>query len=485
MNTLLTIYNAGEWIYSFIYFSIILLNIVFIIIIISENRNPVKTLAWISVLTLLPLAGFILYLFFGRDQRSQRMISRKSKRKLERLVNDGISLDKDDISDLSDYNLQLLTLGNRLTRAMVTFNNNINVFTYGKDKYSAFFNDIKNAKSFIHIQYYIIDNDNLGKELKDILIKKANEGVEVRVLYDDVGCWNLRRGNFFNEMVNAGIDAKPFFKVTFPQLANKLNYRNHRKIAIIDGRIGYVGGMNIADRYVDGCKWGVWRDTHIRIEGEAVRELQSIFLVDWNFTTKELLSEQNYFPKVESSNGNSTIQLLTSGPLDEHKSIFLMFTKLISTAKKRIYIQSPYFLPNSAATNALKVAALSGVDVRIMIPAQSDSKILQYASNSYISEMLKSNIKVYFYTKGFLHAKTLLVDDEVTSIGSTNFDSRSFEQNFEINAFIYDAEFNYENAIIFMNDIKDCKRVNLKSWKRRSVTSKLIESIARLFSPIL
>lgn len=485
MNTLLTIYNAGEWIYSFIYFCVILLNIVFIIIIISENRNPVKTLAWISVLTLLPIAGFIFYLFFGRDQRSQRMISRKSKRKLERLVNDGISLEKKDISDLSDYNLQLLTLGNRLTRAMVTFNNNINVFTYGKDKYSTFFNDIKNAKSFIHIQYYIIENDNLGNELKDILIKKATEGVEIRVLYDDVGCWNLKRGDFFNEMINAGIEAKPFFKVTFPQLANKLNYRNHRKIAIIDGFIGYVGGMNIADRYVTGCKWGVWRDTHIRIEGEAVRELQSIFLVDWNFTTKELLSEQNYFPKVESSNGNSTIQLLTSGPLDEHKSIFLMFTKLISNAKKRIYIQSPYFLPNSAAINALKVAALSGVDVRIMIPTQSDSKILQYASNSYISEMLKSNIKVYFYAKGFLHAKTLLVDDEITSIGSTNFDSRSFEQNFEINAFIYDNEFNSENAKIFMNDIKDCKRINPKNWKRRSVTSKLIESIARLFSPIL
>jgi cardiolipin synthase len=485
MNTLLTIFNAGEWIYNFIYFCIILLNIVFIIIIISENRNPVKTIAWISVLTLLPLAGFVFYIFFGRDQRSQRMISRKSKRKLERLVNDGISFEQNDISDLSDYTLQLLTLGNKLTRAMVSFNNNIKIFTHGKDKYSAFFNDIKNAKNFIHIQYYIIENDNLGNELKDILIKKVAEGVEVRVLYDDVGCWNLNRGNFFNEMINAGIEAKPFFKVTFPQLANKLNYRNHRKIAIIDGKIGYVGGMNIADRYVTGSKLGVWRDTHIRIEGEAVRELQSIFLVDWNLTTRELLSEQNYFPKIEKSNGNSIIQVLTSGPLDEHKSIFLMFTKLISNAKERIYIQSPYFLPNSAAINALKVAALSGIDVRIMIPSQSDSKILQYASNSYIAEMLKSNIKIYFYTKGFLHAKTLLIDDEITSIGSTNFDSRSFEQNFEINAFVFDKEFNSENAKIFMNDIKDCKRVNIKSWKRRSVTSKLIESIARLFSPIL
>ena len=485
MNLLLAINNAGEWIYSSVYFIIILINIVFTIIIISENRNPVKTIAWISVLTLLPIGGFIFYLFFGRDQRSQRMISRKSKRKLERLVNDSISISKEDVNSFNESTKQLLFLGNKLTRALVTLNNKIEIFTCGKDKYYNLLNDIKNAKSFIHIQYYIIENDKIGNELKALLMRKAKEGVEVRVLYDDVGCWSWNERNFFEEMISVGIEAKPFFKVTFPQLANKLNYRNHRKIVIIDGYIGYIGGMNVADRYINGNRLGVWRDTHIKITGEAVRELQSIFMVDWNFTTKELLNEANYFPKERYEKGGAAIQLLTSGPLDENKSIYLMFTKIISNAKNRVYIQTPYFLPNSAITNTLKVAALSGIDVRIMLPGHSDSKLLQYASNSYIQEMLKANIKIFFYQKGFMHAKTLLVDDEITSIGSTNFDIRSFEQNFEINAFIYDKEFNKRYSDVFMRDIKDCKRISLKSWNQRGFFHKTVESLARLFSPVL
>ena len=485
MSYLLTINNTGEWIYSSIYFIIVLLNIVFTIIIILENRNPVKTIAWISVLTLFPIGGFIFYLFFGREQRYQRMISRKSKRKLERLVNSSISLSKEDVNGFNESIKNLLFLGNKLTRALVTLNNKIEIFTDGKDKYYNLFNDIKNAKSFVHIQYYIIENDNVGNELKQLLIEKASEGVEVRVLYDDVGCWSWKEKSYFNEMVSAGIEAKPFFKVTFPQLANKLNYRNHRKIVVIDGNIGYIGGMNVADRYISGCKWKVWRDTHIKIIGDAVRELQAIFMVDWNFTTKELLNESNYFPKEKYDQGGSTIQLLTSGPLDEHKSIYLMFTKIISNAKSRIYIQTPYFLPNSVCANALKIAALSGVDVRIMIPEHSDSKLLRFATNSYIKEMLKSNVKIYLYQKGFMHAKTMLVDDEITSIGSTNFDIRSFEQNFEINAFIYDKEFNCRYGEIFTNDIKDCKRISLKSWNKRGIFYKTVESIARLFSPVL
>ncbi len=485
MNVLLTINNASEWIYSFAYFIIILLNIIFIIVIISENRNPIKSIAWISVLTFLPIVGFIFYLFFGRDQRSKRMISRKSKRKLERLVYEGISTNKEDLDNFNEPTKQLLSLGHKLTRALVTQNNKIEIFSSGKDKYNNLFEDIKNAKNFIHLQYYIIDNDNIGQQLKDILIKKISEGVEVRVLYDDVGCWKWNKKGFFNEMSAAGIEVKPFFKVTFPQLASKLNYRNHRKIVVIDGKIGYLGGMNIADRYVNGCKWGVWRDTHIRIEGEAVRELQSIFMVDWNFTTNELLSDAKYFPKTENCKGSDTIQLLTSGPLDEHKSIFLMFSKIISNAKERVYIQTPYFLPNSETATALKIAALSGVDVRIMIPEHSDSKLLQYASNSYISDMLKSNVKIFFYKAGFLHAKMLLVDNDITSIGSTNFDLRSFEQNFEINAFIYSNDFNSRSCSLFMNDLKNCKRISLKSWNRRNIFLKIAESIARLFSPVL
>lgn len=486
MNSLLTIYSTGEWLYSLAYITIIILNIVSIIIIIYENRNPVKSIAWISVLSLLPVVGFVFYIFFGRDQRSQRMISRKSKRKLERLVNSSISINKDDIKNFSYSTRQLLHLGNKLTGALVTLNNNIDIYTCGKDKFFNLLNDIKNAKSFIHLQYYIIENDKIGNEIKKALIEKAKQGIEVRVLYDDVGCWSWSEKSFFKEMIDAGIDAKPFFKVTFPQLASKLNYRNHRKVVIIDGLIGYIGGMNIADRYIDGGNWREWRDTHIRIEGEAIRELQSIFLVDWNFTTNELLSEESYFPKIKKENhGNSTVQLITSGPLDNHKSIAMMFSKIILDARERVYIQTPYFLPNSVLENALKTAALSGVDVRIMLPYNSDSKLLHHATNSYINEMLRSGVKIFLYTEGFIHGKTLLIDDEITSIGSTNFDLRSFEQNFEINAFIYDKEINSKYAAIFAEDTKKSKRISTKSWDRRSFITKTIESFARLFSPVL
>lgn len=485
MTEFFFINNPGEWFFSVAYILIFILNIIFVIVIISENRNPVRSIAWITVLTMIPIVGFIFYLFFGREQRSQKMISRKGKRKLQRLVTNNISINEKEISSLSPSIIQQLVLGNRLTGAMVTLNNGITVYTSGKDKFNDLFNDIKNAKSFIHLQYYIIEDDTIGRELKKLLIEKALQGIEIRVLYDDVGCWSWREKKFFKEMTDAGIEAKPFFKVTFPQLANKLNYRNHRKIAIIDGITGYIGGMNIADRYIDGGKFGKWRDTHIRIKGEAVNELQSIFLVDWNFTTKELLSKQSYFPKINKQEKGATIQLLTSGPLDEHKAIALTFLKMISAAKKRIYLQTPYFLPNSEMSKALKIAALSGVDVRVMIPERSDSKLLQYATNSYITEMLKAGIKIYMYKGGFLHSKSLLIDNEITSIGSTNFDLRSFEQNFEINAFIFDKDFNEENANIFMQDIKSSVKITLKSWSKRSFFSKIHESLSRLFSPVL
>lgn len=474
------------WISSSIYILIIILNLIFVVVIISENRNPVKSLAWISVLTLLPVIGFVFYLFFGRDQRSQRMISKKGKRKLQRLIELNTPINYTDAEDLDDDSILQIRLGYNLTGATLTHCNKITVFTDGKEKFEALFEDIREAKSFIHLQYYIFDNDNLGQELKKLLIEKAESGVEIRILYDDVGCWSWRIGHhFFDDMLKAGIQAKPFFKVTFPQLANKLNYRNHRKIAIIDGKKGYLGGMNVADRYVDGVSWGCWRDTHIKIEGPAVHELQSIFLVDWNFTTKELLSKQTYFPKIKTECYDDKIQLITSGPLEEHKPIALLFHKIITTAKERIYIQTPYFLPSGELVNSLQIAALSGVDVRIMLPERSDSPILQMASHSYIAQMLRAGIKIYFYKTGFMHAKAMIVDYELTTIGSTNFDFRSFEQNFEVNAFIYSHRFNSVYTAQFAEDQRNSRRVTLRSWNKRPMSKKIRESVSRLLSPVL
>lgn len=476
----------GEWIKSSLFYLILLLNLVFVIIIISEKRNPVKSLAWISVLMFMPVVGFIFYIFFGRDQRSQRMISRKGKRKLKRLVEKNKDMSDTAVTDLDAESILQIKLGYNLTGATLTHNNKITLFTDGKSKFEVLFHDIAEAKSFIHLQYYILDNDDIGSELKQLLIEKALNGVEVRILYDDVGCWSWRIGHhYFDDLIAAGVQAKPFFKVTFPQLANKLNYRNHRKVVIIDGKKGYLGGMNVADRYREGVSWGIWRDTHIRIEGNAVHELQSIFLVDWNFTTKELLSKQTYFPKIEPNDGKEKIQLVTSGPLDENKPIALMFLKGITTAKERIYIQTPYFLPSSEFIYAIQIASLSGVDVRIILPEHSDSPVLQRASQSYITQMLRSGVKIYFYTAGFMHAKAMVIDNEFTTIGSTNFDFRSFEQNFEINAFIYSRDFNAIYAAEFEKDRKNSRRITLRSWRKRSMWRKITESVLRLLSPLL
>lgn len=477
-------YPWSDWLYLGIYTGFILTIIFTTIVIVLENRNPVKSLAWIVVLVFLPIGGFILYLFFGQQYRHTRMISKRKRRILQKMSGNTAHISVSEPGNrLSPESLQQIKLGYQLGGTQLFVHNHIEIFTDGESKFKALIEDLNRAETFIHLQYYIFDNDTLGRTIKKILIEKARQGVKVRVLYDDVGCWKVR-SRFFREMRKAGIEIRPFFKVSFPQLANKLNYRNHRKVAIIDGKTGYIGGMNIADRYCDGLSWGIWRDTHARIKGPAVYGLQSAFSIDWSFTTREFLSEACYYPPVEET-GNTDIQILTSGPLGEWKEIAISFLKAIANARECIYIQTPYFLPTDSLLKALQAAALAKVDVRLMIPSHSDSRLLQYASQSYLKDILRAGIKVYFYQGGFLHAKSLIIDNEFSSIGSTNFDFRSFDHNFEINAFMYNTDTNAMMKKIFINDMRQCRRITLSRWKRRPLTTKVAESFARLMSPIL
>lgn len=477
-------YPWSDWLYLGIYTGFILTIIFTTIVIVLENRNPVKSLAWIVVLVFLPIGGFILYLFFGQQYRHTRMISKRKRRILQKMSGNTAHISVSEPGNkLSPESLQQIKLGYQLGGTQLFVHNHIEIFTDGESKFKALIEDLNRAETFIHLQYYIFDNDTLGRTIKKILIEKARQGVKVRVLYDDVGCWRVR-SRFFREMRKAGIEIRPFFKVSFPQLANKLNYRNHRKVAIIDGKTGYIGGMNIADRYCDGLSWGIWRDTHARIKGPAVYGLQSAFSIDWSFTTREFLSEACYYPPVEET-GNTDIQILTSGPLGEWKEIAISFLKAIANARDCIYIQTPYFLPTDSLLKALQAAALAKVDVRLMIPSHSDSRLLQYASQSYLKDILRAGIKVYFYQGGFLHAKSLIIDNEFSSLGSTNFDFRSFDHNFEINAFMYNADTNAQMKKIFINDMRQCRRITLSRWKRRPLTTKVAESFARLMSPIL
>lgn len=471
---------TSPWLYYAVIFIYAVTIAVILGIVISENRNPVKSLAWVTVLLLLPLVGIILYAFFGRSIKNTRMISRRNRKKLKRLEQNKPS----DIRklDYSEETRQQIKLARSLTGSHFYSGNRIEIFTSGKAKFERLKEDIKGAKSYINIQYYIFEDDNLGKELAELLIEKAREGVKIRLIYDHVGSFHVKK-KFFKRLQGAGIEAHPFFKVNFPLLGYRLNWRNHRKIVVIDGETGYIGGMNVADRYISGGKFDSWRDTHLRISGPGVASLQYSFAVDWNFMGQPLIENENRTSEREP--GNIGMQLVTSGPTNQWNNIELMFHKAIANARERVFIQTPYFLPTEGLLKALVTAALSNVDVRIMLPYRTDSAILRYASFSYISECLRAGIKIYLYQPGMLHSKVIIVDNEITSVGSTNFDFRSFEHNFEANLFIYSREFNKESTDIFMADQHNSLRVLASNWKKRPFLKKWAESILRLLSPVL
>ncbi len=453
-------------------------------VVILENRNPVKSLAWLTVLFLLPGLGIVLYFVFGRNLRNTRMISRHNKRRLRRRETfRRVKLDK---LGLSEQNLQHINLCRALSGAVAYPANEVRVFTNGHDKFKALLDDISKATKYINIQYYIFADDRLGNKVKDALIERAKAGVAVRVIYDHVGSYGTKK-RFFNEMREAGAEAYPFFKVAFPFFGTRINWRNHRKLCVIDGSVGYIGGMNVASRYIDGGdSFDCWRDTHMRIKGPAVAGLQYSFAVDWNFMGRPLLDDEiAYDCGEEHDTEGHVMQVLSSGPTSQWANQAFMFLKAIGNARKRIFIQTPYFLPTNGLLTALQSASLSGVDVRVMVPRRSDSKMLMYASNSYITECLQAGIKIYMYEAGMLHAKTLLIDDDFSSVGSTNFDFRSFEHNFEANVNVYSRSFARRMLEIFQKDMRVSTRVEAAQWRRRPLRHRLAESIMRLLSPIL
>lgn len=473
-----------SWITLGIWIAYALMVLSSIIVVLSEKRNPIKSLAWVIALIFLPVAGLIFYLFFGRSMRSVRLISRRGKRKL---------LSRQRASDmgairnsLSPESRQMIMLTSQLTGHPLVSATDVRIFTSGSDKFRALEQDIRAARHSINIQYYIFSDDDLGQHMAELLMLKARQGVKVRVLYDHVGSFSAS-SRFFSRMRSAGVEAHPFFRVTFPQLANRINFRNHRKTVVIDDTIGYIGGMNIASRYLHGQSPArSWRDTHIRVEGEAVAALLYQFSVDWNFLKEDQhIIPLNPVPPLSPGARRIPAQLITSGPTDRWASIALLYQRAILGAHRSIYIQTPYFLPTDALLKALQTAALAHVDVRIMIPLRSDSNLLRYASFSYISECLEAGIKVYLYLPGMLHAKTMTVDEEFSSVGSTNFDFRSFEHNFEGNLLFYDKETNARFREIFFADIEHCEKLTPASWRKRNRSMRMAESLVRLLSPIL
>ena len=457
------------------------------LVVISENRNPIKALSWVMVVLLIPAVGIILYYFFGQDLRHTHTIHRKIYRRLS-----SVPYSFEDYAIVSKPILQkpqyrpVEQLCERLGDSPVLAAQEIKIFTTGHDKFEALFADIRAAKQHIHLQYYAIESDRLGNQLADLLIQKVREGVIVRILYDDVGSWGARR-SFWKRMRKSGVQVYPFMKVVIPYLSSRVNYRNHRKLAIIDGEIGYMGGMNIADRYYYGNEMGPWRDTHFRLTGGIVAELQTAFLIDWYLITRRVVHLRDYFPKRLSSVDTPLIpmQFFLGSPMGAWRSIEQAINYLILRATRRICIETPYFLPTQTLNEALAMAALGGVEVNLLIPRKGDVLASHLASLSYLDGLMEAGVHVYFYKAGFLHSKFLTIDGEVALVGSANMDFRSFEHNFECASIIYEAGFTQQLEEIFAQDLDNSEPVIPTRWRNRKRWRRFCESIMRLFSPLL
>ena len=459
-------------------YSITILSV--ILVIITENRNPLKTLPWIIVLIFAPVIGLVFYFFFGQNLSKQRIISRRTRKRISMHLEES---DSPGHPGIPESWRPLARLLKSTIHAVPLYGSRITPYTDGESKMKALLDDIARAKHHIHLQYYIFCNDRTGERLCEALRAKAREGVQIRILYDDVGSSKVKK-SFFEDLRRDGIEVHAFLHVRFPRFTSKINYRNHRKIAVIDGRVGFIGGMNIADRYLFGTDWGIWRDTHFRIEGNGVAGLQASFLSDWSATTKQRISGTEYYPPAQHLT-NNILQIVPSGPFGKWRTLLQGDSYAITNARRRIWIQTPYYLPSEVLNSALQAAALAGIDVRLMLPARSDSRIVDLASHSYLDDMMKAGAKILFYTPGFLHSKLLIVDDDLTVIGSANMDFRSFEHNFEINAFVYDTAFNAQMAAIFENDAAKSHLLTPAEWFNRPRTRRWAESLMRVFSPLL
>lgn len=460
------------------------------IIILLEKRSPYKTIAWILSLILLPVFGVVFYLVFGQEYRKQKLFSRKGIKSLGKIR----SLSTKQLREIeqthpilkgkmSDYqNIVRLLLNN--SDALLTTGNQLKILNNGKETFDAIFEAIKSARHHIHLEYYIFSDDKIGNRLKDLLIEKSSEGVEVRIIIDDVGSWGLKK-KFIAELRENGIEIYSFMEVRFPRLTSRVNFRNHRKILIVDGKIGFTGGINFADRYIEGLKKiGPWRDTHLQIEGDAVACLQVVFAADWFFVINENLSGNDYFPAFSEQDG-PPVQISASGPDSDWDSIGQAFFAAITRAKQKVYMVTPYLMPPPHIIQAIKIAALSHIDVRILIPEKSDARIPKWSSFSYVEELLEAGVKIYFYQAGFVHSKYIISDNFFSSVGTTNLDFRSLETNFEVNAFIYDEKFTRELERTFLADLQQSREIKLREWRRRPWHRKLRESLAHIVSPML
>lgn len=472
-----------HWIFIVLYVAVI---VGIMLTVLMDNRQPAKTIAWVLVLLFVPVVGIVLYIFFGQNTRKMKLISGRSLDQLSK--RSMLEFVEQRNLRMPEYFSSLVRLFTNQSLSLPFKDNAVEFYTDGYQFFPALLQAIKGATNHIHLDTYIIADDPLGRLVSDALIAKAREGVEVRLIYDDVGCWRVPE-RFFDRMRQAGVKVRSFMPVRFPAFTSKVNYRNHRKVCVIDGTQGFIGGMNIALRYVKGLHGGTlpWRDTHMRLRGSVVYPLQRAFLVDWYFVDRTLINDHRYYPPMPWHISNDSLaQVVTSSPIAQWPDIMQGYVRILLEAKRYVYMETPYFLPTEPVLFAMRTAALAGVDVRLLIPRRSDAWLIQLASMSYVTETLEAGVKVRLYEKGFNHSKLLVADDQISTCGSTNIDFRSFENNFEANVFFYDRQTALRIKDIYMRD-EDCS-INFSEARElhhRPYMHRFVESLLRLLSPLL
>ncbi|WP_297714658.1 cardiolipin synthase [Clostridium sp.] len=451
-----------------------------------ERKEPTTTWAWLIILIVLPGIGLILYLLLGQNLSRQKIFREKKladKIKRYKLISNHELPNFD--SEINENYEDLILMNYNHSGAVYTTGNEVKTYINGEDKFRDLFNDIRAAKSFIHIEYYIFRYDDLGRALIKELHEKTKDGVEVRLVIDGMGSKRITK-KIINEIESYGIKVAVFFPGVLPHINTRINYRNHRKIVVIDGKIGYVGGFNVGNEYVNkGKQFKFWRDTHIRVKGEAVNELNKRFILDWDYAADENMGNMSMYFPIPEVVGDVGMQIVSSGPDHMEEYIKNSYMKIINNAKNYVYIQTPYLVPDSPMMEALKISALSGVDVRIIVPGAPDHFFMEWMLSANIGLLIEYGIKIYRYGNGFIHSKTIVADGEVCSIGTANLDIRSFKLNFEVNAFIYNETIAKEQEKIFLGDQLKSKLVTREEYYKRSRSLKIKESLIRLLAPIL
>jgi cardiolipin synthase len=473
----------------------ILLVIAVCIRIVYDTNNTAKTLSYLLLTVFLPIAGVIIYFSVGTNYRKRKLYTKKLikdekrlKELKERIHEESENVMSQKKPEVKKYKkLARLLLNGSLSR--LTDHNRVELLLNGEEKFPEVIKSLLAARHHIHMEYYIFDDDVIGRQIKDVLIKKAQEGVQVRFIYDDFGSRSIRK-RLVPEMEKAGVKCAPFYKVLFIKLANRINYRNHRKVIIIDGYIAFTGGINVNDRYINHPEEPdqlYWRDTHVKITGEGVYYLQFLFINDWNFCSEEDLEPQKYhFGVAEATlDVGAVVQIASSGPDSDNPTILYSFLGAIGMAEEEVLITTPYFIPGESLIDEITAAALSGVKVKLLVPDKSDSYTVDAAARSYYGDLLRVGVEIYFYKKGFIHAKTVVSDAQLSIVGTANMDHRSFDLNFEVNTIIYDADFAAQLRNVFYDDLKNAVKIDADEWFKRPLYKQFPEKVARLVSNLL